>query len=79
MIFGRLDIIVKLPFLKSSKWPRVAPPMEEKTVGGSLEDKLDDHLAGELMAACAEKNVKRFREALEALVLNCFEEETDAA
>ena len=51
---------------------------DEKTVNASLEEKLEEHLFSELMAAASQKDVTRFREAIEALVLNCFEEETDA-
>lgn len=70
---------MKLPFLKNSKWPRVAQPMEEKTINGSFEDNLEDHCVQELMEAVSLKDVSRFRSALEALVLNLFEEPQDAA
>lgn len=68
-----------LPFLKESKWPRVAKPMDQKTVNGSLEDKIEEHCMDELMEACGAKDVRRFRSSLEALVLNMFEEATDDA
>jgi hypothetical protein len=64
-----------LPFLKQSKLPRIqSKPLEEKLVQGSASDHLEDHCIGELMDACPSKNVKAFRSALEALVLNCFDE-----
>ena len=69
---------MKLPFLKNSKLPRVGKPQDEKTINASLEEKLQDHLFDELTAAKDQKDVTRFREAIEALVLSCFEEETDA-
>lgn len=65
---------MKLPFLKNKTWPRIAKPQEEKLVGGSPEDHLEAHAAMELMDAVANKDVKSFRSAVEALVLNLFEE-----
>lgn len=64
-------------FLKSRKWPRVAPPMEEKSYGLSASDKLDQHCTEELMEAMGSKDVKRFRSALEALIMNMFEEQEE--
>ena len=67
-----------LPFLKEKKLPRVAPESEHsKDYGGSLSDQVDDYCIGELMDAVKDKNVSGFRKALEALVLNCFEEEME--
>lgn len=55
--------------------PRIAPkPTEEKLVQGSASDHLEDYCVGELMEAVEEKNIKKFREAIEALVLNCFDD-----
>ncbi len=64
-----------LPFLKNRSWPRIAKPMEEKMVNGSPDDHLEAHCAGELFEAIESKDVAKFRHALEALVLNCFESE----
>ncbi len=62
-----------IPYLKN-KVPRVAPePTAERLVNGSGSDHLDDHMTGELMEACANKNTQQFRNALEALVLNLFD------
>lgn len=66
---------MKLPFLKNSRWPRVAKPMEEKLVNGSPGEQLEEHCAGELMDAVSAKDVKAFRAAITALVMNCFEDE----
>ena len=71
---------MQLPFLK--KWPRVNPdPLEEKTFNQSFEDKLEEHCMEELIEAVHLKDVGRFRSALEALILGCFEdgEAPDAA
>ena len=69
---------MKLPFLKSSRWPRIGKPQDEKTINASFEEKLQDHLFDELMRAVEMKNTGAFRNAIQALVLNCFEEATDA-
>lgn len=66
---------MQLPFLKKTKWPRIAKPMEEKSYGGDASDKIEEHCAGELMEAVASKDVSGFRSALEALVVNMFETE----
>lgn len=66
---------MKLPFLKNRRLPRVAAdPQEEKLVNGSASDHLQDHCMGELFEAASEKNVAKFRSALEALVLDMFED-----
>lgn len=69
---------MKLPFLKNSKWPRSAPPPEEKLVNGSSSDHIEDHCFRELSEAIANKDVNMFRHALEALVMNCFETEGES-
>lgn len=66
------------PFLKRSRWPRLAKPMEEKSYRLSYADKMYDHLSGEMMESVGNKDVKRFRSALEALVLNLFEDQEHA-
>jgi hypothetical protein len=53
----------------------LAKPMDEKLVQGSPSDLLEDHCVGELMSAITNKDVKAFRSAIEALVMNCFESE----
>lgn len=63
-----------LPFLKEKKWPKLRAPLEEKSYGQSSSEKLEDHCIGELMDAVPSLDVGAFRKALEALVLNCFEE-----
>ncbi len=76
-IIGRIYIHVKLPFLKQKSWPRIAPKQEEKLINGSESDHLEDHCMKELMDAVESKDVKSFRAALEALILNCFEDEDE--
>jgi hypothetical protein len=64
---------MKLPYLKN-KVPRVAKTApEEKLVQGSPEDYVEDHCLGELFEACEEKDPKKFRQALEVLVMNLFD------
>ena len=70
----------EIPFLKTKKTPRIAlEPREEKLINGSAEDVLEDHLIGELMDAAMAKDHSRFRSALESLILNLFEEESEDA
>lgn len=65
---------MKLPFLKHRKLPRIAvDPMQEKLVQGSSSDHLEDYVSGELMDAVANKDVKAFRSAIEALLMGMFE------
>ena len=61
---------MKLPFLKGRQTPRIAPPMEEKLVQGSADDHINEHMLGELMDAYEAKDVKRFRQSMEGLILN---------
>ncbi len=68
---------MKLPFLKERRFPRVAKPMDEKTINASFEDNLVEHIIGELFDAAMLKDVSRFRSSVEALVLNMFEEATE--
>lgn len=68
-----------LPFLKESKRPRIqSKPTEEKLIQGSASDHLEDHCIGELMDAVESKNVKAFRSAFEALIMNCFDDDQGA-
>ncbi len=73
--------MLKLPFLKARKTPRVKPDNEQddKLIQGPEDDVIDHHLSGELMSACESKDPKAFRQALEALVLNAFEDEENGA
>lgn len=61
-----------LPFLKSNNGSE--SPREEKSIGGNANERLEDHCIDELMSAVESKNVMSFRSAIEALVLNCFED-----
>lgn len=73
---------MKLPFLKNRRLPRIATePMEEKLINGSSDDHLEAHCVGELMEAVQSKDVKKFRSAIEALVMNMFDygDENNAA
>lgn len=61
---------MKLPFLKNKQMPRVAAnPPEDKLVGGSISD----HVMHEFMEASHNKDVKGFRNAMEALVYDWAE------
>jgi len=53
--------------------------MDEKSIGQSADGELMDRCIDELMDAAKEKNVMRFRSAVEALVLNMFEDTENAA
>ena len=67
------------PFLKR-KWPKIANPMDEMSYGGSMADQIEEHCISELMDAVKSDDLPMFRKALEALILNCFDEEnSDAA
>lgn len=65
-----------LPHLKK-KWPKVANPMPEMSYGTSASEKLDEYCMEELFEAVKSKNVSQFMEALEALILNCFDHGLD--
>jgi hypothetical protein len=63
-----------LPFLKNRKTPRIATePQEEKLVNGSQDDLINEHMLTELMEACTNKDVKLFRQALEGLIMNMLD------
>lgn len=64
---------MQLPFLKEKKWPRVAKPMEEKNVGFSPDEEIEDACIDEIWEACTNKDPKALRDALEALLLTLFE------
>ena len=65
--------MMKLPFLKKRKLPRIAEPIETKLVNGSSDDHIDDHMLGELIDAYDRRDVKLFRQALEALIMNMMD------
>ncbi len=52
--------------------PRIADPKRNEPIEADL-DALEEHCVGELMDAVANKDIKAFMHAIEALVLNCFE------
>ena len=66
--------MLKLPFLKQRKTPRIADPQEQKLVNGDADDILNDHLLDELIESCANHNVEQFRSAIESLILNMLDE-----
>lgn len=52
----------------------MAPPSgDEKLINGSAQDHLEDHCIGELMEAASKKDIRAFRAALDALVMNMFD------
>ena len=69
------------PYLEKEKnGPRVAQdPMPDKLVNGNADDELEHACIQELMEAVKDRDAKKFRQAVEALILTCFEapEETD--
>lgn len=68
---------MKLPYLKHKSWPRDGQKIEEKLIQGSASDHLDHHCCQEMFDAVEHKDIKRYRAALEALVMNCFEGSED--
>ncbi len=66
---------MKLPFLK--KHNRQGKEQEEKNLSDANLGALEEHCASELMSAVENKDVKQFRAALEALVLDMFEDEQE--
>lgn len=67
-----------LPFLKR-KWPRIAPPPEEKTVNASYHDQMMDHYGHEMMEAISTKNAGQLRRTLEAMASHFEQEEAHAS
>jgi hypothetical protein len=67
----------KLPFLKGSKWPRMAKPTEEKEYGFSEDDDLCKEAINELLDAWDAKDHIKLIEALKAL-LGCLKAKGDA-
>lgn len=71
-------MMTKLPFLKSRRLPKIATDQPDpKLVNGSTTDHLEAHCFGELNESMKTKNVKKFRAALEALVMDCFDFDGD--
>lgn len=70
---------MQLPFLKQKKWPRIAAPQEEKTVNGSYNDNLMEHMGKELMDAHEAKDPRKLRGAIGALARHFKQEMTDAS
>jgi len=65
---------MQLPFLR--KFPRIAQePRDPKTYGLSSSEKIEEHCINEIMDAFASHDHSLFRDAIEALVMNCFEED----
>ncbi len=68
---------MQLPFLKARRTPRVKVENEKDAYDSSPDEDavIDSHLSHELISALESKDVRLFREALEAIVLNAFEQE----
>lgn len=72
--------MTNLPFLKNKRMPRIAAdPPEEKLIGGSSSDHIDDACLSELFDAIENRDRAKVRIALEALFHNMFEDHPDAA
>jgi hypothetical protein len=70
---------MNLPFLPGHKAPRMEQPKHEsKLVGGSADDQLQHASMNELFDAVHEKNPKRFRDALHAMVCAHFAEDQES-
>lgn len=52
--------------------PRVGDPKRNEPMEADL-DALEEHCVSELMEAVANKDIKAFMHAVEALILNCFD------
>lgn len=65
---------MQLPFLKEKKWPRIAKPMEEKGYGFDTDEQIEEACIDELFEAAHQRDAAGFRRAIEALVMNCFED-----
>ncbi len=66
-----------LPHLRKLLPKIETEPREEKLINGSSDDMLERHLQSELFDAIMDKDVQKFRSALEACVLNLFEDQED--
>lgn len=65
---------MQLPYLKNKLPRQESKPKNDELVQGSASDHIDDKMVEELMDACASRHVAQFRHALEALLLNMFED-----
>ncbi len=72
---------MNLPFLKARRTPRVKVENEDDSYEHSPDEDavINSHLSHELISALETKDVRLFRDALEALVLNAFEQKEDDA
>jgi hypothetical protein len=69
-----------IPFIKKTKLPKIASNLpQEKLVSSNPSDHLEHHAVMELMEAVKNKDVKAFRDALEAILMNAFESEDQDA
>ncbi len=59
--------MMKLPFLKESRWPISKEP-EERVVNPSYDKQIEDHLMDEIMVAMEERHASKLRESLIALI-----------
>lgn len=65
---------INLPFLKNRRMPRIETnPREPMLVNASADDLIDDQSMSEMFDAIEKKDVRKFRQALEALVMNAFD------
>ncbi len=67
---------MQLPFLKARRTPRVKSD-DSSVISVDSDDDFDLHVSRELISALESKDVRSFRDAIEALVLNAFECEED--
>ena len=61
-------MMTKLPFLKATKWPRLAPPASEVRYGYSEDDETSEMALKELMHAYEAKDGRKMLESLRALI-----------
>ncbi|CAM6002761.1 unnamed protein product [Sphagnum balticum] len=66
---------VKLPFLNKSEWPIIVT-REEKSVGGSPDDQMMDHLADEFFMGVRDKDPKMALEAIQCLIMMIQQQDT---
>ena len=67
-----------LAVLRRKRGPSLAQePRDPILVGGSPEDHIADHCFDQIKEAMEESDVKKFRSALEAMVLNMFDFDGD--
>jgi hypothetical protein len=65
---------MSLPHLKQKKMPRIADePRPEKSYGLDSNEELENQCIQEMIEACKAKDTSTFMQALEALIMTCFE------